>query len=86
MLATFCMAAMTTVASPTHASGVNSDQAPVIMQQVEWGCGSRCQYWRHRHWEERRWREHSWRHEHYYGRPYSYNYRYSPYGYSSRGW
>jgi hypothetical protein len=86
MLATLALAAMTTVSSPPHASGVNSDQAPAVIHQVEWGCGHRCQYWRHRHWEERRWREHSWRHEHYYGRPYSYNYGHSPYGYSSRSW
>jgi hypothetical protein len=41
------------------------------IQQVDWYCGPRCEYWQHRRWEER----HGWSHEHrrpYYG--YSYDY------------
>jgi hypothetical protein len=47
------------------------------VQQADWYCGPRCQYWRHRHWEaERR----HWWHEHH--RPYyGYNYGYHGYPY-----
>ncbi len=44
------------------------------IQQADWGCGPRCEYWRHRRWEEHReWREH---HNPYYG----YNRGYYGYG------
>jgi hypothetical protein len=40
------------------------------IQQADWGCGPRCQYWHHRHWVER---HREWRHGYY---PYyGYNYR-----------
>jgi hypothetical protein len=41
-------------------------QAAAI-QQADWYCGPRCEYWRHRRWEER----HEWREHHY--RYYGYN-------------
>ena len=42
------------------------------IQQADWYCGPRCQYWHHRRWEE----HHAWwRYHHGY---YGYNY---PYGY-----
>jgi hypothetical protein len=44
------------------------------IQQADWYCGPRCEYWRHRHWEARR----EWREHHPY---YSYNNGYYGYGY-----
>ncbi len=45
------------------------------VQQADWYCGPRCEYWRHRRWEERRWEEyHRWH-------PYQYGYNYNDYGY-----
>lgn len=32
-------------------TGIHADQSAI--QQADWYCGSRCQYWRHRHWVER---------------------------------
>jgi hypothetical protein len=43
---------------PAHAAAI---------QQADWYCGPRCEYWRHRRWEER----HEWREHHY--RYYGYN-------------
>jgi hypothetical protein len=54
-------------------------QASANIQQADWYCGPRCEYWRHRRWEERHgyWREHRYP---YYG--YNYNYgRGYPYPY-----
>ncbi len=58
--------------TPLHAPAQASN-----IQQADWYCGPRCEYWRHRRWEERR--EHWWRERHdpyysynrgYYGYPY----------------
>ena len=49
---------------PTQATNVH---------QAEWGCGPRCEYWRHQRWEHHEWREH---HHPYYG----YNNGYYGYG------
>jgi hypothetical protein len=55
--------------APVHAPA----QASAI-QQADWYCGPRCQYWRHRRWEGR----HEWREQRY---PYyGYNNRYYGYG------
>ncbi len=43
------------------------------IQQADWYCGPRCEYWRHRNWEARR----EWRREHH---PY-YGYNNGYYGY-----
>jgi hypothetical protein len=52
--------ALTPTAQPGHAA----------IQQADWYCGPRCQYWQHRRWVER---HRYWRHEYY---PYyGYNYR-----------
>lgn len=57
-------ASVTPLQGPTQVSGV---------QQADWYCGPRCQYWRHRRWEARRhwWDEH---HHQYYGYNYGYYY------------
>jgi hypothetical protein len=41
----------TPLAAPAQLSGV---------QQADWYCGPRCQYWRHRRWVAR----HHWRYQH----------------------
>jgi hypothetical protein len=55
------------VRAPTQASAI---------QNADWYCGPRCEYWRHRRWEENRWRE---RHDERYGYNTYYNRGY--YGY-----
>jgi hypothetical protein len=54
--------------APVHAPA----QASAI-QNADWYCGPRCEYWRHRRWEENRWREHHYER-------YGYN------GYNNRGY
>lgn len=50
------------------------------IQQADWYCGPRCEYWHHRRWEEQRaWRWHE--HHPYYGYNYPYGYHRYPYGY-----
>jgi hypothetical protein len=52
MLALGSIGASAAPLAPVHApTGVSG------IQQADWNCGPRCEYWRHRHWEERRWRE-----------------------------
>ncbi|HEX3401905.1 MAG TPA: hypothetical protein VHT74_16420 [Acetobacteraceae bacterium] len=58
---------------PVHAP----PQASSI-QQADWYCGPRCDYWRHRHWEEHRWRERNYERYGYNG---YYNRGYPTYGY-----
>jgi hypothetical protein len=50
-------------------------QATSHIQQADWYCGPRCQYWRHRRWEESH-----WHHRPYYGYNRGY-YAYNPYYY-----
>ena len=38
---------------PAHAP----TQVTTNIQQADWYCGPRCEYWRHRRWEERRWHQ-----------------------------
>ena len=47
------------------------------IQQADWYCGPRCEYWRHRRWEESHWR---YRNYPYYGYNRGY-YGYNPYYY-----
>jgi hypothetical protein len=56
------------------AAPLHPPEHPSAVQQADWYCGPRCNYWRHRHWEEQR----AWRYEHRY--PY-YSDGYRPYGY-----
>jgi hypothetical protein len=52
-------------ASAAPVAPVRAPAQPAAIQQADWYCGPRCEYWRHRRWEERReWREH---HHPYYG-------------------
>ncbi len=45
------------VAAP--ARPVDAPPQATNIQQADWYCGPRCQYWRHHRWEERHeWREH----------------------------
>ena len=47
-------------------------QASAI-QQADWYCGPRCEYWRHRRWEERHWHRYYGYNRDYYGyNPYYY--------------
>jgi hypothetical protein len=55
--------------APLHAPAQTSS-----IQQADWYCGPRCEYWRHRRWEEHRWRENRERYGYYSPRNYSYGY------------
>jgi hypothetical protein len=61
-------------ASAAPLAPVHAPQQVSSIQQADWYCGPRCQYWHHRRWEERRaWR---WEHRYYgYNNPYHYYYR-----------
>jgi hypothetical protein len=53
-------------------SSVSRATAPeASIQQADWYCGPRCQYWHHRHWVER----HRWRNYGYYYHNNGYYYR-----------
>jgi hypothetical protein len=73
-------------AGPSQAVGLQARGQEAAVQNVDWYCGPRCQYWRHRHWEERHWQRDGYYHQGgYYHRPhryyqYGYNHSYS-YGY-----
>jgi hypothetical protein len=56
---------------------VHTPQASAI-QQADWYCGPRCEYWRHRRWEQRHsyWRERPYYGYNYYNPHYGYNYGY----------
>jgi hypothetical protein len=63
-------------ARPPQLAGPQAGGPEATIQSVDWYCGPRCQYWRHRRWEERHWQPH-------YQQPYGYYHphRYSQYGY-----
>jgi hypothetical protein len=68
------LGSVTTSAAPVIVPAHSTIQTSAV-QQADWYCGPRCQYWHHRRWEE----HHAWRYRQgYYG--YNYNYAY-PYGY-----
>ena len=60
-------------ASAAAVAPMNAPAQASNIQQADWYCGPRCEYWRHRRWEERRywWYQH---HNPYYGYNY-YGYR-----------
>ena len=71
-------------AGPPQPAGVQAGGQAAI-QNADWYCGPRCNYWHHRHWEERHWSG-SYRpyYEHHHWQQYGYyhSYRYHPYGYA----
>lgn len=40
------------------AAPLNVPTQAANIQQADWGCGPRCEYWRHQRWERHEWREH----------------------------
>ena len=63
-------------ARPPQLAGPQASGPEATIQSVDWYCGPRCQYSRHRRWEERHWQPH-------YQQSYGYYqpHRYSQYGY-----
>lgn len=58
-------ASFAATASPAPSAQARDD----AIQQADWYCGPRCEYWRHRRWEEHR----RWEWNRYHGYQYGYN-------------
>ena len=54
--------AATTVAGNGNVIQAKLVEGPAaLVQNIDWYCGPRCQYWRHRRWEQ----HHRWHHDYY---------------------
>jgi hypothetical protein len=59
--ATGLIALGTTGVSAAPVAPVHAPVQAAAIQQADWACGPRCEYWRHRRWEA----HHEWRAHHY---------------------